>query len=69
MVLMAKRKKEPESPVEKMLQHPLRFDDRQLLEVLDRHAATVRQSRNAAILTLIEEGLRNRGLWPPQPKE
>lgn len=74
MIAMAKRKKTPAPPAtlgaseptpEKQQQYPLRFDDPRLREAVETLSRRSRQSINSAILTLIEDGLRARGLWPP----
>ncbi len=57
MPIMAKRKK--------VDQHPLRFDNADLLAAITRYASEKRQSRNAAILTILEEVMRQRGYLAP----
>lgn len=47
-----------------LLQHPLRFDSPELLAALDACAEDRRQSRNAAILTILEGAMRQAGYLP-----
>lgn len=65
MPVMAKKK--PQQPINDpapkppVIQHPLRFDSRTLLDALDKYSNDKRQSRNAAILTILEQILRREG--------
>jgi hypothetical protein len=60
---MAKKKKRANS--HKGLQVPFRVDDPRLVAALDDYAASIRRSRNMAIVLLLEDALSRIGRWPP----
>jgi hypothetical protein len=74
MLSMAKKKddqsKAPAGQPPSVTQHSLRFyqDDAALLAALDHFATRARQTRSAAILSLLEEALRGKGFYPPAPE-
>ena len=46
-----------------------RFEDSRLLNALDVYAKRTRRSRNKAVEVLLEEAMRQEGLWPPPEAE
>ena len=43
----------------------LRVADGRVLEALARYASASRRSQNMALVVILEEALREAGLWPP----
>jgi hypothetical protein len=69
MARMVKKKKPAAAGgAEKPLQTALRFDGADLEAALDAYKQRNRQSRNSAILSLLEQALRASGDYPPAKK-
>ena len=67
---MAKGKKNmPATAEASPVQVPFRADDRNIVLALDAFAKRTHRSRNSAIVALLEEALKEHGLWPWPPPE
>ena len=65
MLTMSKKKPttEPqEQPPDSIL---IRLPDPRLAAVLEEYATQTRRSRNLAIVVLLEDAMKEAGLWPP----
>jgi hypothetical protein len=70
MPVMAKKTKKSvdKSDGHKSAQIPFRPDNPALVDALDAYAEHIRNSRNMAIVFLLEEALGKHGFWPwPRP--
>lgn len=64
MLVMADKKPKAASP--KAAQTPLRVEDSRLLDALELYAKQQRRSRNMTIQIILEEKMKEAGLWPPK---
>lgn len=70
MPLVAKKKSIPERTSDAAPELPpdsilVRLPDPSLALVLEEYARRTRRSRNLAIVVLLEDAMRQAGLWPP----